>query len=480
MISEYCTGKTCGNADDEQSGVRLKDIGNDGDQDTKGSPRGTGGEAQQAGHQEDDGGQEAEERSCCRVHHASHEVLAAQKTGHVLQGSGKAQDGDGRYHVDESLGDAGHGIAEADDSAAQQVNDGEQQSDHGAPGQSHIGIGVCECIDEAGSIPESADIDQADDGEYDEDEDGKDQIQYAALLAVRLCCHFLIHTVTGGIKVAMLHGVLLMQFHGTVVKLHQHDGNDKDQSQQRIEVIRDGTNKQLDTVAAFHDAGDCCSPGRDGSDHADRSCRGIDDVGKLGSGDLMLIGNRTHDAANGKAVEIVVNKDDNTENKCGKHGTCTALDMSLGPASECRGTARAVDQCHHDPEDHEKQEDTGIVGDGCDQAIIDGGIQCFHRTPVGIEKCTEKHTDKQGGIDLLGDQGQDDCYQRRYQCPEREGHVAVAFQDAGASALSAFFAIEFTGTLTGGTGDVGHCAGSAVPVCKYGNGKHACNDEDEH
>ena len=58
----------------------------------------------------------------------------------------------------------------------------------------------------------------------------------------------------------MLNGVLLMQFHGAVVKLHHHDGNDKDQSQQRIEVIRDSTNEQFDTVAAFHDAGDCCRP----------------------------------------------------------------------------------------------------------------------------------------------------------------------------------------------------------------------------
>ena len=73
--------------------------------------------------------------------------------------------------VDESLGDACHGIAEADDLAAQQIDDGEQQCDHGAPWQSDIGIGVCECIDEAGSIPESADIDQADNGEYDEDDD---------------------------------------------------------------------------------------------------------------------------------------------------------------------------------------------------------------------------------------------------------------------------------------------------------------------
>ena len=194
----------------------------------------------------------------------------------------------------------------------------------------------------------------------------------------------------------------------------------------------------------------------------------------------MLIGNGTHDAAHGQAVEIVVDKDDDTQNKGGKHGTGTGLDMGLGPAAECRGSAGTVDQCHHDPEDHEEQEDTGVVGNGCDETIIDGGIQCFDRSPVGIEQGSQQHTDKQGGIDFLRDQRQDDCYQRRYQCPEGEGHIAVTFQDAGASAFSAFIAVEFTGTLTGGTGDVGHCTRSAVPVCKHGYGKHACQDQDEH
>ena len=132
----------------------------------------------------------------------------------------------------------------------------------------------------------------------------------------------------------------------------------------------------------------------------------------------MRIRDGTHDRADSQAVEIVVDEDEDTQHKGGKHRTHAGMDVLLRPAAEGGTAACGVDQRDDDAQQHKEKEDAGVVGNGGDQTVVDDGIQRGDRVEAGHQQRAQHDAQKQRAVRLLGDQRQRDGEQRRHQGPE--------------------------------------------------------------
>ncbi len=215
-----------------------------------------------------------------------------------------------------------------------------------------------------------------------------------------------------------------MCFHGAEIYLHQYQCDHHDDSQDRIEVIGNGADKNGESVFALHKAGNGCRPGRDRCDDADRSRSGIDQIGQLRAGNFVLIRNGFHDAAHGETVKIIIDKDQYAECNGGKLCTGSCLDLLPGKMAEGCGTACTVHQADHGAQDYEKYQDTYIIGIGQDgdKAVVENVCECPLEGETGIEQTAHQNTDEQRTVNLFRDQGQYDRDDRRDQCPESGIH----------------------------------------------------------
>ena len=113
VVAAHATGAGSGQADGQQGGliIPVEHGADQGDHDADGTPGGTGGEANEAGHDEDDGGQELGQGAGVG-HDAANEVADHQAivTAQAAQGPGEAEDQDGGDHLDEAVGDGLHGL----------------------------------------------------------------------------------------------------------------------------------------------------------------------------------------------------------------------------------------------------------------------------------------------------------------------------------------------------------------------------------
>ena len=486
VVAEHGTGQARGHADDEQTARRVEHIGDDRQQDAERAPARAGGEAQHTGDKEDDRRQKAEQRPGRRVHDGGDEVLAAEQAGHVLERGGEGQDHDGGDHVDEALRQAGHGILEGDETAAQEVDDREHERDQRAPGQGDKGVRVAERADEVvvvvtGSVPVTAGVDEAGKARHDQHGDGQDQVDDAAVLVAVDGIIVPVGAVAGGVEVVLEAGVHLVQAHRAVVELHEDERDDEHKREQRVEVIRNGAHEQVEAVVVLDDAGHGGGPGGDRRDHAHGCGRGVDEVGELGAGDLVPVGDGQHDRADGQAVEVVIDENEHAEQEGGEHGAGAGLDVGLGPAAEGGGAAGAVDERDHGAEDDEEEHDAGAVGDGGHHTVVDDGVKAGDRVKVGVKQRTEQDADEQRRVNFLRDECEDDGDDRRHECPERKRHAAGGCDLAGALAGTAFFTLRDAGTIARGAGD-GLCR--IVPVIgserAHAQQRHGHDDEQQN
>ena len=95
-----------------------------------------------------------------------------------------------------------------------------------------------------------------------------------------------------------------------------------------------------------------------------RRCRRIDQIGKLCPGNIVLICHRPHNTSHCQTVEIVINKDQNSQKDRSKLCPDTALDMFAGPAPERRRASRFVHHTYHDPQNHQKHQYSHIIAVG--------------------------------------------------------------------------------------------------------------------
>ena len=133
----------------------------------------------------------------------------------------------------------------------------------------------------------------------------------------------------------------------------------------------------------------------------------------------MRIGDGKHNAAHREAVEIVVDEDQHAQSKGGQSGTCTALDMGLCPFTEGGRRTGLIDQRHENSQQNEENKDTGTVGNGGNQTVVDNRIHRIQRTERGCQKTAGQNADEQRGIHFLGNQRQTNGDNRGNDGPKR-------------------------------------------------------------
>ena len=230
-------------------------------------------------------------------------------------------------------------------------------------------------------------------------------------------------------QVIVLNGVFLMLCHGAVIDPQDCNGDDHDQGQQGIIVIGDGPDKEHQAVGPFRrETGNSRRPGGDRRDDADGRRRSVDQIGQFGPGNVMSVCDRPHDAADGQAVEIVINKDQDTQCHGRQLGAHTGPDMFGSPLAERRGTARLVHQLDHDAQEDQEDQDADIVSvrQLGDHALLENMGQGAYKTETGIKETADNDTDEQRAVDLLGDQCQGDRDDRRQQCPKCTIHSVIS------------------------------------------------------
>ena len=221
--------------------------------------------------------------------------------------------------------------------------------------------------------------------------------------------------------------------HRTVLELTHSERHHHDNGQNCVEVIGNGADEQLQAVGTVNKTGNSCCPGRDGRDDANGRGRSVDQICQLGARDTVPVCERTHDGANSEAVEIVVDKNENTECDGGQLRADFGLDVRRGPAAKRGRTAGPVHQDDHDAEDDEEDENADVIGigqGGAHHAVDEDMLQGTNQIEVGKEQTADKNADEEGGIDLLRDECQRDGDDRRQKGEDGciEVHTDTSFQ----------------------------------------------------
>ena len=227
-------------------------------------------------------------------------------------------------------------------------------------------------------------------------------------------------------EIAVELGAHLVDAHGAVVELHAGQGHDEHESQQRVEVIGYRLDEQLDAAVArvevCRDAGDGGCPRGDRGYHADGRGGRVDEICELGAGDAVSISHRPHDRADGQAVEIVVNEDQNAEDEGREYCADAGLDVGLCPAAERRRAAGHIDQRHDYAKQDEEEEDARVFRDGGDEAVVQCGVERADGGEASAEHRADEDADEQRGVCFLGDECEDDCDDWRQKRPEGSVH----------------------------------------------------------
>ena len=95
--------------------------------------------------------------------------------------------------------------------------------------------------------------------------------------------------------------------------------------------------------------------------------------------------------------------------------------MGLGPSAEGRGAAGLIEQGNEDAQQHQEHKDTGVITDGGHYAVIEQRVERLHME-AGIEQGAGNGADKEGAVNLLGDEGQCDGDDGGNECPECTEH----------------------------------------------------------
>ena len=418
MVTADSACHTCGHGDDHQLIICGLEAGDDDrDQDTEGSPAGSGREGKTYSDQEDDEGKKSGKACSLVLDDVSDEFLGAEAVCHGLEGPCEGQDQDRRNHLLEAFRDALHDGAEVERSADHVESHCEDQRAEGTEHQSYGSIGVREGLDEACAFEEAAGVDHADDAADDQRDDREEHIDNFSVGLVLGAVNVCIRTIFCRVQIAVLKSVVLVLVHGAVLYLHHDHEDHHGDGEQGVVVIRDGLDEQRDAVLALYETGDRCSPGGDRSDDADGSCGRVDQVSELGAGDLVLVRDGAHYAADCQTIKIVVDEDQAAEADGGELRAFSACDLLRSPVSECSTAAGAVHQLNHDAQDYQEHQDAHVVGVGenCNDAVIEDMVQGPLEVITRIQESAGNDTDEQGAVNFLGDQCQRDGDDRRYQ-----------------------------------------------------------------
>ena len=138
----------------------------------------------------------------------------------------------------------------------------------------------------------------------------------------------------------------------------------------------------------------------------------------------MAVGNGAHNRANGKAVEIVVDKDKYAEQEGGKHSSCAGFNVTFGPVTKCTRTACLINKGNYCAQNNKENKNTRGVGNGGNNAVAYNHVNRAGKGKVGADKGAGNNTDEKGGINLFGYKGKADSDNRRNKSPKGGVHFA--------------------------------------------------------
>ena len=378
MVTADGTCHACGHGDDHQLIVSSLEAGNDDrDQDTEGSPAGTGRKGEANRDQENDERQKSCKTGSLVLDDVSDEFFCAQAVCHGLQGPCESQDQDRGNHLLEAFGDALHDGSEIQRPAEHVEEHGEDHRTEGAEHQTYGCIRVREGLDKACSLEETAGVDHADDAaddQCDDREEHVDDFSFRRNLGIINVC---VRTVFSGIEIAILDGVVLVLVHRAVLYFHHDHQDHHSDREERVVVVRNGLDEQVDAVLALDETGYGCRPGGDRSDDTYRRRSRVDQVSELSAGDLVLVSDGTHNASDCQAVKIVIYEDQAAKADSRKLRAFSGSDLLRSPVSE-RGTAAcAVHELDHDAQNDQEHQNTHVVGIGeyGDDTIVKDVVQ---------------------------------------------------------------------------------------------------------
>ena len=419
MVATYCTGQAGRDRNDHQlaAGEYRAD---DGQQHTEGTPGSAGSESQAHSDHEDNSRQEVCKGAGAVADKLCHKHLGTQLIGHTGQRPGKGQDQHGRNHCLKAGNQCVRKILSGNDLTGNVQHEGEHQCDKSTQNQAHGSIGRSKRIHKvhiAAGIggKEAAGIDHRSDTGNDQRQNGQNQVIDLALLILFVLRNIGIGTGSSGEQIA-IHSVALMDAHSAEIKLQKRHYKDCEDSQQGVKVIGNGLNEQGQALALRSDTGNSGCPGRNGRNDADGCSGGIDHVGQLCPGDLVLVSDGTHNRTHRQTVKVVINKDQHAQNSSSGDSTGSGLDVLAGPTAIGSGTTGLIDQRHHHAKKHQEYQNAHIPGVAkLGDHFVKGSGHHAPGAEIGMDQRTGQDTDEQRSVNLLGDQSQHDGNNRRQQ-----------------------------------------------------------------
>ena len=139
-------------------------------------------------------------------------------------------------------------------------------------------------------------------------------------------------------------GIFLMCFHRTEVKTHPCDGKHHKDGQKCIKVVRNRLDKNLEPVSTRNKTRYSCRPRRNRCNNTDRCSGRINQVSQFRTRKFVFVRNRLHHTSYGKAVEVVINKYNQSQYNGQKLCAFTRGDSFFCPFSERRRSPRCIHQ----------------------------------------------------------------------------------------------------------------------------------------
>ena len=467
MVAANRTCQASRHTNNHQRGVIREHCGNNGNQNTKGSPRSTGCKCQYAGYQEDDCRQEQAQSCSGTVHQVCHKILSAHQRCDVLECSCKGENQDCRNHCIKAGRNTFHHFFERNGVTARIVNHCNYQGNQTTPRQCNGCIGFGKCSYKIHTVQKTTVINQckyANDNQHGNRENQIDDLTlFGGGYGSRFC------SVTACVEVTVVDSIELVCSHRTVIEAKNRKTDDKYKGQERIEIERNSRNKEFKSLSILGILRNSRCPAGNRSNHTNGSRGCINDVSKLCSGDFMRIGYGTHNRTDCETVEIVIYKNQNAKNKGGKNSTYTGFDVGLCPLTKRGRAACLINEGYKNAKLNKEDKNTCCVANRRNQRFAQCRIDGCNGIEICVKQCARNNTHEKRAIHFFCNQGESDCNYGRNECPKATAYLS------GTATGFAFCTIYQTGCLAINASNLVHR--TAGNTC---DNQHSNNDESRH
>ena len=475
MVAANSTCKTCGHTDDNELAACGEDAYNDRDKYAECTPRRTCRERKEASNKEDYCRQNSIKACSGTVHKVVYIVFCAEQGRDVFESCGKRENEYCGNHSVEALGKSFHTAFEVEHLAADKVNYRNNERDKTAHGKTNCCICICKSVYKVFAVHDAAYVEERKDRGNDENYYGEKEIEHFAvfiMLGGFFAVFFGFNSVTFFLEAVLVHA------HFAVVHADECDSYDKYECEQSIEVVGDSRDEELKAFAFGRVGGNCRSPAGNRSNHTNGSRRGVDYVSELRTGNLFGICYGAHNGTDSKAVEVVVDKDEYTENESSHSSAYLRFDVRSRPSAERRRAACVVNESHEHTELYKEDEDAGVIGNSCDKSIVCERVHSARKAEVAVEQSTGNDTDEEGAVNLFCDKRECDSYYCGEYSPDRcanSAFTAAGFASERACAF-AIFAV-CARTFAGAAGERACAAAIGAVYRSVGAVRYARNNE---